>query len=136
MNIVELTWEQTISVRHKVLWPDMPRDFCHIFGDEEAKHFGIKVEGKIVCVASVFIDLDGKSARLRKFATLVEYRHLGYGTLVLEYILQQLPKLGIEYFWCDARKVAKDFYYKFNMEKEGDVFTKSGIEYYKMVRKL
>ncbi|CCN36397.1 putative Acetyltransferase [Vibrio nigripulchritudo SO65] len=136
MKIVKLGWEQTIPVRHEVLWPDMPPDFCHVPGDEDALHYGVEVDGNIVCVASIFIDAVAKSARLRKFATLIEHRHQGYGSAVIEYVLTQLPEQGIEYFWCDARESAMDFYTKFGMSAEGDAFYKSGVEYYKMGRSL
>ncbi len=134
MKIVELDCTQTIPVRHEVLWPDMPEDFCHVPGDEDARHYGVEVDGEVVCVASVFIDVEAKSARLRKFATVLEHRHLGYGSSVVEHILKQLPEIGIEYFWCDARESAMDFYHKFDMNAEGDAFYKSGVEYYKMGR--
>ena len=68
MEIVELTWQDTIPVRHQVLWPNELPEFCIVEGDQEALHFGVIVDNIIVSVASLYIDAN--SARLRKFATL------------------------------------------------------------------
>ena len=130
MNIRAIQWEETLPVRHKVLWPNKPASFCKVDGDEIANHYGIYIEEKLVSVASVYIE--DNTARLRKFATLVEFQNEGLGTKLITHIINVLKNIGIEYFWCDARKTAIGFYRKFNMLQQGGEFNKSGVLYVKM----
>lgn len=131
LTIRQIDWQQTIAVRHNVLWPSKPPEFSRIEGDELGVHFGAFIGDDLVCVASVFID--GHRARLRKYATLVEYQGQGIGTAVLKAIftyLKQQPQ--IRYFWCDARESAIGFYQRFGMQTEGERFYKSDVAYLKM----
>ena len=134
VKILPIDWRATIPVRHRVLWPDRDVEFCHVDGDDEALHFGAYIDGKIVCVASVYID--ETHARLRKFATIQRYQKHGIGTKMLDFILATLKTMDITYFWCDARKSAMDFYRKFGLKPEGEEFYKSDVPYYKMSKCL
>ena len=100
-HIKEITWQQTISIRHKVLWPDKPPEFCHIEDDNDGWHFGYYLGGELVGVASVYPS--ASSARLRKFATLECSQGKGIGTKLLNHILLTIQNRGITRFWCDAR---------------------------------
>mgnify|MGYP000060339050 CR=1 FL=1 len=134
MKIQEITWQQALPVRHKVLWPEKPMAFCQVDGDETGLHYGVFIDDALVCAASVY--LDGMNARLRKFATLPEYQGQGLGSKVIGHVIGQLQSLKVSYFWCDARTSAEGFYQKFGMKTEGAEFDKSGIAYYKMAVKL
>ena len=76
--------------------------------------------------------MQGRVARLRKFATLVEFQGCGIGSTLITFIVSELVKLGVESFWCDARKTAVGFYKKFGMQRQGTEFNKSGVLYFKM----
>ena len=128
--IKEIHWKDTIPIRHKVLWPDKPVEFCHIENDDDGWHFGCYVNEKLVSVASVYPNEE--NARLRKFATLEEYQGLGIGTELLSYIILMLKEKGVKRFWCDAREQATGFYGRFGMECEGSRFFKSAVPYFKM----
>jgi len=130
MDIRTIKWHETMPIRHEVLWPNKPLIFCKVDGDEHAQHYGIYLAEKLVSVASVY--MEGRIARLRKFATLVEFQGCGLGSALITHIVEQLEKVGAESFWCDARKTAVGFYKKFGMEKQGAEFNKSGILYFKM----
>ncbi|MGF1887175.1 GNAT family N-acetyltransferase [Photobacterium profundum] len=130
MNIQQVTWEEALPLRHRVLWPNKSVSFCKVKGDESATHYGAFINGELVCVASVYID--GNEARLRKFATLHEHQGKGIGSKIIEYIVLNLKCLNVRYFWCDARTTALGFYQKFGLEVEGCEFDKSGVSYYKM----
>lgn len=134
MLIRRIPHEDTLIIRHKVLWPLKPVEFCKLEDDPRGIHYGGFLNGKLICVASVFID--NKSARLRKFANLIEYQNQGYGTKMINYILADLIKAGVNNFWCDARVTAQKFYNRFEMSKKGDIFLKSDVEYIVMERKL
>jgi predicted GNAT family N-acyltransferase len=130
MEIIHLNWEETIPIRHKVLWPNKPPSFCKVEGDESALHYGVKVDRKTVSVASVYINYE--SARLRKFATLVEYQNQGIGTVLLKRMLEDAKSSNIGTFWFDARESAIEFYARFGFIAEGERFFKSDVPYFKM----
>tara|TARA_R110001583_G_scaffold26571_2_gene95710 strand:+ start:12311 stop:12718 length:408 start_codon:yes stop_codon:yes gene_type:complete len=132
MQIKTIHWQETLPIRHQVLWPSKPVEFCKVEGDEIASHYGAYIEETLACVASIYID--GSTARLRKFATLEHFQAKGIGSKMLLYILRELAENGIEYFWCDARKSALGFYQQFGLERQGEAFEKSGVLYYKMAR--
>jgi len=129
-EIKEINWKDTVPVRHEVLWPNKPPEFCHIPKDDEGWHFGVYIDDELSSVASVYPD--GKSARLRKFATLQEYQGQGIGSALLNHILSFVKEKETKYFWCDARESAIGFYERFGMRREGECFYKSNIPYYKM----
>jgi len=134
LNIRTIDWHDALPIRHKVLWPNKPESFCKIEGDESALHFGVYIKGLLVCVASIYIN--DSSARLRKFATLVEYQGQGIGSKLIAHILNQLKLSDIALFWCDARTTAVGFYQKLGMEQQGKEFEKSGVLYFKMAVQL
>jgi len=125
-----IQWQEALPIRHKVLWPDKSPMFCKVDGDEMASHYGVYLEETLVSVASIYIN--GSTARLRKFATLVELQGKGLGTKLIHYIINELKGNGVECFWCDARTTAIGFYRKFNMVQQGGEFNKSGVSYVKM----
>lgn len=88
MDIRTVTWEQTISLRHRVLLPSQPPEYCHIEGDVNGLHFDAFINGILVCVASVY--LEQNKARLRKFATDVNYQNQGIGAKMLSHIIHSL----------------------------------------------
>ena len=131
MRIQNLTWQQTIDIRHKVLWPNKDPSFCKVEGDETAIHYGANVKGNIVCVASLYINAE--KVRLRKFATVEGFQKQGIGTAMIEHMLaesRQIP--GVQVFWFDARETAIGFYKRFGFKVEGERFYKSNIADFKM----
>jgi len=130
MNIRSINWDDALPIRHEILWPSKPLSFCKVEGDEAAMHYGVFVEEKLVCVASIY--KEGRVARLRKFATLVECQGRGIGSRLITHIIHELEKSDAETFWCDARLSAAGFYEKFGMERQGSEFFKSEVSYIKM----
>lgn len=130
MDIRAISWEQTIPLRHEVLWPSKPPEYCHVEGDEDGLHFGAFVNEVLVSVASVYLNQD--KARLRKFATDARYQNQGIGTKMLMHIIQSIKGSQADYFWCDARETALDFYKRFGMCPRSERFYKADVAYYKM----
>jgi len=130
MEICTISWEQTIPLRHSVLWPSKPVEFCHVDGDTEGLHFGAFIDETLVCVASVYVTTN--KARLRKFATDINYQNQGIGSKMLEAIIQSLKSSHVEFFWCDARESALNFYKRFGMSACSERFYKADIAYFKM----
>lgn len=133
-RIKEITWEETIPIRHKVLWPNKQPEFCHIEDDNNGWHFGYYIADELVSVASVYPK--GNSARLRKFATLASSQGQGIGTKLLNHIVLALKSRGVTHFWCDARETATGFYERFGMVRQGSRFFKSQVPYFKMTVEL
>lgn len=130
MKIKEINLEEALPVRHQVLWPDKPIAFCIVDGDNQGIHLGAEINGKIVSVASLYID--NGEARLRKFATYAEFQNQGIGTALIQYALNYLNENKVTTFWCDARESAIGFYQRFGMRTEGERFYKSDVPYFKM----
>jgi len=130
MEIKSISWDEALPIRHKVLWPNKPLLFCKVDADETAQHYGVYSNNQLVCVASIY--LDGRAARLRKFATLAEFQGQGIGSTLIAHILKALKTTNINKFWCDARITAIGFYKKFGMEQHGSQFNKSSEVYVKM----
>lgn len=133
MKVVTPDIEQLLLIRHAVLWPDKPVNFCRVEGDESALHYGVELDQQLVCVASVFIDAQKASARLRKFATLAAFQNQGLGSFLLQAMLDDCCQRGLSYFWCDARESAIGFYQRFGMATQGERFYKEAVPYFKMV---
>lgn len=134
MIVKSIQAEQTLPIRHQVLWPDKPLSFCQVEGDDRAWHLGGFVDDQLVAVASIYCL--GNEARLRKFATLPDYQGQGIGTAILTEVLAQLHTQAVAYFWCDARESAMDFYRRFGMAPEGERFFKGVIPYVRMSRSV
>lgn len=134
IKVVTLSVEQVLPVRHAVLWPHKPQIFCQLKEDQQGEHFGVELEGQVVCVASVFTN--SREVRLRKFATLENFQGRGIGSTVLQYLIGHYQEKGFQYFWFDARETAIAFYQQFGFAKQGSRFYKSDIAYFKMAKIL
>lgn len=134
MHVIQINWQDTISIRHQVLWPNKAPEFCMVEGDDQALHFAVMNNKEVVCVASLYID--NKSARLRKFATLNLFQGKGIGSCMLNHLIKNLKQQGINYLWFDARESAMAFYKRFGFNSSGELFYKSGVAYYKMDQHL
>lgn len=134
MDIRVITADETLALRHKVLWPHMDREFCRVEGDEEALHYGVYRDNELICTASFFTE--GKSVRLRKFATDPAFQGRGIGSFLIRYVLDILKNQGITHFWCDARLFASGFYSRFGMIPKGEAFYKKDVKYIVMEKFL
>jgi N-acetylglutamate synthase-like GNAT family acetyltransferase len=128
LKIKNISSEETLVIRQKVLWPDEILDYVRIDNDNEGNHYGLYIDEVLVSVISVFIE--GEQARFRKFATLNDYQNKGYGSILFQHMLNETFKYGVNRIWCDARLDATSFYSKFNFNSfSGDIFYKGTIPY-------
>ena len=125
---------ETWPIRHKVMWPDKPFDFIKLSGDDQAQHFGLHVDDVVVSVVSIFIQ--NEKAQFRKLATIIEKQGYGYGTQLLSFVFKKLQDLNIEVVWCNARKDKTQFYHRFGMLQTDQEFTRGGIDYVIMEKKI
>ncbi len=117
------TWE----IRRKVLWPSKPLDYVKLPKDEEGLHFGININGRLVSVISLFIT--GEEAQFRKFATLTTDQGKGYGTQLLNHLMEEAVNRGVKRLWCNARVETASFYKRFGMQETETRFFKGDIPY-------
>ena len=134
MDIRTINWQETLPIRHKVLWPNKTPDDCIVEGDPQGLHYGIYIDKELACVASLFIS--EKSVRLRKFATLERFQGKGLGSFMLNHLIGEMKEKANTHFWFDARESALDFYKRFGFTKEGKRFFKSEVPYFKMSKSL
>lgn len=138
MIIQAITWQQSLPIRHKVLWPNKPEIFCQIEEDKDANHYGAFIDEQLVCVASLYSKTINRvtRVRLRKFATLEEHQGKGIGTKLVEHMIHDLKAQGAHYFWCDVRINSLEFYKELGFKCIGNEFYKLNIAYTKMELKL
>ncbi|TDE16364.1 GNAT family N-acetyltransferase [Dyadobacter psychrotolerans] len=126
--------DETLAIRHQVLWPDKSPDFVKVPEDESAFHFGLFADDKLVAVISLFPE--GDKIRFRKFATVAAFQNRGLGSILLNYVFDFAKNEGYKKIWCDARTTALPFYERFGFSRFSDSFLKENIEYYKIEKML
>ncbi|AJY75630.1 GNAT family N-acetyltransferase [Paenibacillus beijingensis] len=127
MDIRRINKEMAWELRHVVMWPDKDVDYVKLQDDDEGIHYGLFSNERVVSVISLFVD--GDEAQFRKFATLRHEQGKGYGSKLLQYVLDEAQSMGIERIWCNARKNKAPFYAKFGLAQTPSIFSKGGIEY-------
>ena len=92
-----------LSNKKEVLWPNKHSKFYHVEDDENAWHYVVYIDQKLICVVSVFSEVFNKSknvrnsnneesACLRKFATLTSYQNQGIASFVLIHIIESFKE--------------------------------------------
>lgn len=112
-KIIKITANETLNIRHKIMWPDKPIDYVRLPNDDKGKHFGLFINDKMVSVISLFIE--NKEAQFRKFATLTDYQGKGFGTLLLKEVMNIAEQEDVNKLWCNARIDKSNYYAKFGM---------------------
>lgn len=138
-----ISLEETLSLRSRVLRNGQiaPAN-CINEGDDQPDtfHTGWKENGQILGIATFMREnLEGESGqgfRLRGMAVAPEYQGRGLGAKVLELGMEKLKSEGINYLWCNARKVAYDFYVRQGFEFLSEEFEIAGIGPHKVMRKV
>ncbi len=126
-HIEQISHELTWRIRREVLYPGQPLDNIMLPDDENGMHLGLFEDNKLISVLSFF--KNDYSIHLRKFATLEPYQRKGYGTELLNYLLEILEVEHYERIWCNARKNASGFYSKFGFEETENSFQKDGHDF-------
>lgn len=126
-HIEQISQELTWRIRRDVLYPGQALDKIRLPDDDHGTHLGLFDDNKLICVLSYFKSKN--SIQFRKFATLEAYQGKGYGSELLNYLLEICDKEGIETIWCNARKNAANFYSKFGFRETDQTFQKDGVDF-------
>ncbi|WP_368086703.1 GNAT family N-acetyltransferase [Paenibacillus sp. NFR01] len=79
---------------------------------------------------------EGSDAHFRKFATATAEQGKGYGTRLLNHVLEAAGEAGATRIYCNARTNKAEFYKKFGLASTGQTFAKGGKDYVIMERRL
>ena len=126
-HIEQISHELTWRIRREVLYPGQPLDKIVLPDDENGMHLGLFDHNKLIRVLSFFNN--DQSIHLRKFATLEPYQRKGYGTELLNYLLDLSEVENYKRIWCNARKNASGFYSKFGFKETENSFQKDGHDF-------
>ncbi len=130
IEIKEISAAETWQLRHKVMWPNEPFEFVILSEDEDGFHYGLFEKERLISVISLF--RNGSEGQFRKFATDKDFHGKGYGSKLLNHLMQEAKLLNISYLFCSARITAIAFYEKFGMKLASDIVRKNGKDYVKM----
>jgi ribosomal protein S18 acetylase RimI-like enzyme len=144
IEIIEINYQATFSVRHPILREGKPIENCYFEGDEieTTKHFGLFVDKKIVGVVSVYINKNtnfktDNQFQIRGMAVLKNYQMKGFGDLLVNHCENYVREQNGHLIWFNAREIAVGFYEKLNYVKYGDPFLIADVGiHFKMYKKL
>jgi phosphoribosylformimino-5-aminoimidazole carboxamide ribotide isomerase len=122
------------AMRQTVMYPQESLEFVKLPDDEAGLHWGLYVRDELVSVVSVFEQYG--QVQFRKFATVAHLQGKGYGTALLQYVLEWAKRKGKKSIWCNARLSATGIYKKFGMQATGDTWQKYGLAFIKMEKQL
>jgi len=120
---VDLAWR----IRHEVMYPNLPYDAIKLEGDENGIHFGLFSNNQLTAVVSLFNV--GNIYQFRKFATIVEAQGKGYGSLLLNHVINYVKTMSAEKLWCNSRVSATGFYRKFGFIETDHRSVSNGIDF-------
>lgn len=132
LKISRITPEEAWPIRHRVMWPGHPSDFVKVDEDPDGLHYGLFVKKELVSIVSLFVK-DGK-AQFRKFATEIPHQGRGYGTCLLNYLIEQVASMPVSSLWCNARVEKAAYYERFGFRKTERTYEKGGIPFVVMER--
>ncbi|WP_018249652.1 GNAT family N-acetyltransferase [Orenia marismortui] len=134
MEIRKIPANKTWSLRHEVMWPHKDIEYVKLENDNDGIHYGLFIKNKLISVISLFIK--DNQAQFRKFATRTAKQGRGYGSKLLNYIIEESKSLGLEKIWCNAREDKVDFYKKFGLIESTNSFNRGKIKYIIMEKTL
>jgi len=134
MPIQPVPLNEVWAMRQAVMYPQESISFVQLEDDEKGLHWGLYDSGELVSVISVF-DRNG-SVQFRKFATRTTWQGKGYGTILLQHVMDWAHQQGKKNIWCNARLTATGIYKKFGMQPAGKTWQRYGLDFIKMEKQL
>jgi len=134
IEIKEIEAEDCWPIRHEVMWPDKALEYIKLPQDQTGVHVGLYKDQRLISVVSFFVE--GRSAQFRKFATLKTEQGKGYGSKLLNFILDKMTQLPLDRVFCNARIEKADYYERFGLKRTEDFFERGGKSYVIMEKYL
>jgi predicted GNAT family N-acyltransferase len=129
MNVLQISAQDTYSIRSQMLRPGRPIEDCIFRGDDDEQtfHLGAFVESKLVSVASFYFEkhqslTDEYQFRLRGMATVPDFQGQGLSSNLLKTAFPLIKKNFCTLLWCNARESALGFYQKVGFKEVGEAF--------------
>ena len=98
-------------------------------------HFLVRYCENDIGAVRCLLTADG-NIQVQRFCIIKEYRELGFGQTVMEYIEAYYGNQGIKRIELDAKYEVAEFYEKCGYVKVSDVFIEANIEHVKMMKLL
>lgn len=141
--IRQISAQETLPLRHKVLKPHLSREDCVNPEDSEPStfHLGLFFMSHLVSVVSFSYQAcplmnAGAPFRLRGMATDEKYRSQGFGTQLVIHAQDLLRQQRCDLIWCNARIKAIPFYENLGFRSLGELFELPGIGAHKVMYKI
>ena len=129
MIVRQISYKDTLSIRHQMLRPGKKHETCFFPGDDDENtfHLGAFVNSKLVSVASFYFSQNDNlpqenQYQLRGMATLPEFQSKGFSRELLKFGFPLIQRNLCQIVWCNARSSAIGFYKKTGFEEIGDEF--------------
>ena len=127
IHIEQIRQDITWRIRHEVMYPNLPFDSIKLEEDKNGMHFGLFDNGQLTSVVSLFHV--GPVYQFRKFATIISAQGKGYGTLLLNHLINYVKTIGAKKLWCNARVSASGFYSKFGFTETDQRYVSNDIDF-------
>lgn len=125
-----LTWR----IRKLAMYPEKEIKEMALPDDFDGIHFGLYDNYELTGVVSLFEK--GTTAQFRKMAVLPSDQGKGFGTQLLQYVIDFCKQEGIQLLWCNARTSAIEFYKKIGFLTTGEPYLQNQLAYIRMEIKL
>jgi predicted GNAT family N-acyltransferase len=99
--------------------------------DSQCKHILVLYNKKPVGTARCNLISDTE-LKVQRFCFLPEYRNVGFGKLLLEFIEKEFSQIGYNYFFLEAKFSVHKFYEKCGYKKVSDIFIEANVPHIKM----
>ena len=136
--------DDVLPIRNEILREGrLTLEQCRFQGDDdpESFHLGYFDHDQLACIASFhpqrYGEFAGKAYQLRGMATLTGFQGRGLGTQLVNFAVVYMRGQKVNYVWCNARKVAANFYGNLGFEIVSPEFDILGIgPHYAMYLKI
>ena len=127
MEIKEVFYKDVWPLRKIVMYPEKDIEYVKLPEDKDGLHLGLYVENELISVISLFVN--GEELQFRKFATLEDKQGCGYGSKLLNNVLEYAKESVMKRVWCNSRVEKTGFYKKFGFYETEESYVKDGREF-------